>query len=61
VPERDGALMARAMEPASDFCRSLRFLERWPAAVFFVSSGALLARIVEQPLRDLFPDGVAAE
>jgi hypothetical protein len=49
------------MEPASDFCRSLRFLERWPAAVFFVSSGALLARIVEQPLRDLFPDGVAAE
>jgi hypothetical protein len=49
------------MEPASDFCRSLRFLERRPAAGFFVSSGALLARIVEQPLRDLFPDGVAAE
>jgi hypothetical protein len=49
------------MAPASDFWRSLRFLEGWPAAVFFVSSGALLARTVEQPLRNLFPDGIAAE
>jgi hypothetical protein len=38
----------------------MRFLERWPPAVF-LSSGALLAHIVQQPLRDVLPDGVAAE
>src|SRR6267378_3518511 len=35
-------------------------LETWPAPVFFVPPGALLARVFEQPLRDLLPDGVAA-
>jgi hypothetical protein len=31
-----------------------------PAPVFFVSSGALLAGVVEQSLRDILPDRVAA-
>src|SRR3954465_6173424 len=31
-----------------------------PAPVFFVSSGALLAGVVEQSLRDVLPDCVAA-
>ena len=35
--------------------------ERRPAAVFFVPAGALLARVVQEPPRDIFPDGVAAE
>jgi hypothetical protein len=55
-----GAPTARAMAPAVDFCR-LCLLERRPAAVFFVSAGALLAPVVQEPLRDIFPDGVAAE
>jgi hypothetical protein len=37
----------------------MRFLERWPAAVFFVTARALLARVVQEPLRDYLPDGVA--
>ncbi len=35
-------------------------LERRPAPVFFVPAGALLAGVVEQPLRDVLPDRVAA-
>jgi hypothetical protein len=35
--------------------------ERRPAPVFFVPAGTLLARVVQQPPRDIFPDGVAAE
>jgi hypothetical protein len=38
----------------------LRHLETRPAPVFFVSPGVLLAGIVQEPLRDAFPDGVAA-
>src|SRR5713226_5862412 len=38
----------------------LRRLERWPAPVFFMPAGALLAGVVEQPLRDVLPDRVAA-
>jgi hypothetical protein len=37
-----------------------RLLERRPAPVFFVSSRALLARIVQEALRDSFPDRVPA-
>lgn len=40
--------------------RGLWRLERWPAPVFFISAGALLAGIVEQPLRDVLPDRVVA-
>ena len=38
----------------------LRRLERRPAPVFFIPAGALLAGVVEQPLRDVLPDRVAA-
>src|ERR1700730_3589757 len=55
-----GGPMARAMAPGSYFGRALGFLERWPAPVSFVAPGALLARIVQKPLRDVPPDGVAA-
>jgi hypothetical protein len=40
-------------------CR-LGHVKSRPAPVFFVSSGALLAGVVEQPLRDVLPDRVAA-
>ena len=54
-PREMGAPTARAMALAVDFCR------RRPAAVFFVPAGALLACVVQEPPRDSFPDGVAAE
>lgn len=38
----------------------LRRLKCRPAPIFFVSPGPLSAGIVEQPLRDILPDGVAA-
>jgi hypothetical protein len=34
--------------------------EARPTPVFFISTGALLTGIVQQPLRDILPDGVAA-
>src|SRR5258708_29140364 len=40
-------------------CR-LGHVKSRPAPVFFVSSGALLAGVVEQSLRDVLPDRVAA-
>ena len=51
------------MAPAVDFCRALTMamFERRPAPVFFVPAGPLLARVVQQPLRDIFPDGAAAK
>src|ERR1700753_3096662 len=58
-----GAPTARAMAPAVDFCRVplLWLIERRPAAVFFFPAGAFLACVVQEPPRDIFPDGVAAE
>src|ERR1700722_15274496 len=38
----------------------LRLLERRPAPVFFMPASARLAGVVEQPLRDVLPDRVAA-
>ena len=40
--------------------RGLRRLERRPAPVFFMPAGALLAGVVEQPLRDVFPERAVA-
>jgi hypothetical protein len=38
----------------------LGLLERRPAPVFFIPARTLSARVVQQPLRNLLPDGVAA-
>jgi hypothetical protein len=38
----------------------LRRLEPWSAPVIFMSAGALLAGVVEQPMCDVLPDRVAA-
>ena len=46
--------------PAFPELYPLRLLERRPAPVFFMPAGALLAGVVEQPLRDVLPDRVAA-
>jgi hypothetical protein len=61
-PREMGTPTARAMAPAVDFCRALlSMFERRPAPVFFVPAGTLLARVVQQPPRDIFPDGTAAK
>src|SRR5213080_3433684 len=40
-------------------CR-LGHVKSWPAPVFFMSASALLAGVVEQSLRDVLPERVAA-
>ena len=37
-----------------------RLLERGPAAVLFVAAGPLPAGVVQQPLADVFPEGLGA-
>src|SRR3984893_5422856 len=53
-----GAIRTSKRRPSSG-CR-LGHVKSWPAPVFLVSSGALLAGGVEQSLRDVLPDRVAA-
>src|SRR5438876_1261010 len=53
-----GAILTSKRRPNSG-CR-LGHVKSRPAPVFFVSSGALLAGVVEQSLRDVLPDRVAA-
>src|SRR5882757_7295383 len=53
-----GAIRTSKRRPNSG-CSLGHFKSR-PAPVFFVSSGALLAGVVEQSLRDVLPDRVAA-
>src|SRR5882757_7123465 len=53
-----GAIRTSKRRPNSG-CR-LGHVKSRPAPVFFMSAGALLAGIVEQPLRDVLPDRVAA-
>src|SRR6202022_4425015 len=62
VPKRVGTAKPRAMAPAPAFAGHyhLRHLEAWPAPVFFVPPGALLARVVQEPLRDVLPDRLPA-
>jgi hypothetical protein len=53
-----GAIRTSKRRPNSG-CR-LGHVKSRPAPVFFMSAGALLARVVEQPLRDVLPNRVAA-
>src|SRR5260370_41856093 len=53
-----GAIRTTKRRPNRKF--GLGHIERRPAPIFFKSPGALLARIVQQPLRDVLPDRVLA-
>jgi hypothetical protein len=47
-------------EIASAISRPLRHFETWPAPVFLVPACASLARVVQEPLRDVLPHRFAA-
>src|ERR1700712_5146528 len=57
-----GGVLAPSGHPSADQTAGCRLghVKSRPAPVFFVSSGALLAGVVEEALRDALPDRVAA-